>query len=303
MSSTPSSDTDTAHHLLALAQTDVSRRLPPPALHAALRNPPFVPLPGSFNTRDLGLVPASPLRPGLAYRSGGFFLAPEDLAAAAAAAREAITARLGVRTVFDLRSVGEHERQPDTVVFGDGDGDGDGGVEVVWVRPGEQDALVRLADFVEGEGEKGYVGMYLDVLRVYAGSIRRVLEHVRDRRGEPFLFHCTAGRDRTGVVAGLLLTLAGASPETVVLDFLLSRIGTEPASEQLLAFALKGSSAESTDAPGFRNLCNLKASCWDAFVKAVEREYGGFEGYVKGTLKFSDEDLVKIKDNLRYVEN
>jgi protein tyrosine/serine phosphatase len=108
----------------------------------------------------------------------------------------------------------------------------------------------------------------------------------------------TAGRDRTGVVAGLLLSLAGASSETVALDFLLSRIGTEPAREQLLGFALKGSGAESIDAPGFHNLCSLRVSCWEAFVRAVESEYGGFEGYVTATLGFSEDDLVKIKANL-----
>ncbi len=84
----------------------------------------------------------------------------------------------------------------------------------------------------------------------------------------------------------------------MALDFLLSRIGTEPAREQLIAFAFKGSRVDNVDSPGFHNLCNLKISCWEAFVKAAEAEYGGFEGYVKGTLGFSDEDVAKIKANL-----
>ena len=99
-------------------------------------------------------------------------------------------------------------------------------------------------------------------------------------------------------MAGLLLTLAGASAETVALDFILSRIGTEPAREQLLAFALKGSFAENVDAPGFHNLCNLRISCWEAFVRAAEAEYGGFEGYVTRTLGFSESDVARIKANL-----
>jgi len=107
-----------------------------------------------------------------------------------------------------------------------------------------------------------------------------------------------AGRDRTGVVAGLLLTLAGASAETIAFDYVLSRIGIEPAREQLLAYVLKGPMAASVDSPGFKNMSNLRASCWEAFVKAVNAEYGGFEGYVRGTLGFSDEDIAKIKANL-----
>ncbi|GAB1313966.1 Tyrosine specific protein phosphatases domain-containing protein [Madurella fahalii] len=274
--------------LLNLAQTDVTRPLPPSVLLAALQQPPFVSLPGSFNTRDLGLLPGSPIRPGLVYRSGGF-LAPNLPAEAPAA----IVGKLGIKRIFDLRSAKEHERQPDPAIAG---------AETVWTRPGEEDGVIKVEDFVEEGGAKGYAEMYMDLLRVYAGAFKAVLEYVRDceAQGESggFMFHCTAGRDRTGIMAGLLLSLAGASPETVALDYILSRIGTEPAREQLITLVLKGTGAESTEAPGFHNLCNLKISYWEAFVKVVEQEHGGFEGYVKRTLGFSDADLAKIKRNL-----
>lgn len=99
-------------------------------------------------------------------------------------------------------------------------------------------------------------------------------------------------------MAGLLLSLAGASPDTIALDFMLSRIGVEPARAQLLAFARKGSMSASEDAPGFDNLINQKISSWEAFVKAVDSEYGGFEGYVTSTLGFSDAEVARIKSNL-----
>ncbi|KAK0719699.1 protein-tyrosine phosphatase-like protein [Lasiosphaeris hirsuta] len=273
--------------LLALALTDVSNALPKDYLLAALSSPPFVNVPGAFNTRDLGLLPTATgrppaIRPGFVFRSGGFpaGVLPDG--------GEAVRA-LGVRRMFDLRSVQEHTQQPDPEVDG---------VEGVWLASGEKEATVGVEDFVEGEGEKGYEMMYLDVLRVYREHITRVLEHVRDRPGEGLLFHCTAGRDRTGVVAGLLLSLAGEDRDTIVLDFLLSRIGTEPAREHLLAFALKGSKAKSVSTPGFHNLSQLRESCWNAFVKAVQRDYGGWDSYVTGTLGFSDEDLATIKKNL-----
>lgn len=96
----------------------------------------------------------------------------------------------------------------------------------------------------------------------------------------------------------MLLTLAGADPDTIKLDFLLSRIGTEPAREQLLAFAKKGSRIESEDQPGFLNLASLREECWNAFLAALDREYGGFSGYLTKTLGFSEEDLEVIVTNL-----
>lgn len=111
----------------------------------------------------------------------------------------------------------------------------------------------------------------------------------------------TAGRDRTGVISGLLLTLAGASPDVVSLDYLLSRIGTEPARKALLQVVLASTKAESIEQPGFQNLCELREESWNAFVKGVERDFGGFDKFVTGKLGFSEDDLVKIKANLTRV--
>ena len=92
--------------------------------------------------------------------------------------------------------------------------------------------------------------------------------------------------------------MAGVDRDTVELDFLLSRVGTEPAREQLAAFARKGAGVESDNAPGFYNLCSLKAASWKALVDAVESTYGGFEGYVTRKLRFTSEDLATIKKSL-----
>ncbi len=101
------------------------------------------------------------------------------------------------------------------------------------------------------------------------------------------------------MLGGLLLSLAGGSQEDATLDFLLSRIGTEPAREKLLAFAMQGTGAEGRDTPGFYNLVSLRAKSWAAFADAVEHEHGGFDGYVTKTLGFSAEDLAVIKKNLQ----
>lgn len=105
----------------------------------------------------------------------------------------------------------------------------------------------------------------------------------------------------------MLESLAGYDPEIIQTDFLLSRIGYEPARELLIKFAIQGAGVDTGDnpdlnvfynMPAFYNLVSLKASCWSAFASAVEKDYGGFEGYVTKVLGFSDEDVVKIRKNL-----
>lgn len=134
-------------------------------------------------------------------------------------------------------------------------------------------------------------------------------------------FSSTAGRDRTGVLAGLLESLAGYDQEIIRADFLLTRIGYEPARRRLLQLALQGSGVAGDDqdddeketkdgvgsvvdlsplyeVPGFYNLVSLRAECWDAFDEAVRERWGGFEGYAREVLGFSGEDLVRIARNL-----
>ncbi|KAI1271113.1 protein-tyrosine phosphatase-like protein [Xylaria sp. FL0933] len=271
--------------LVKLAETDVNNALSPEQYGPVITSPPFVFLDGTFNTRDLGLVPDSPLRANYAFRSGAIGGLTDN-------GKAVLTGKLGVKRIFDLRSPDERSRMPDPVIDG---------VENTWIQSSSPDSKPDLNTFVTGEGEAGYEAMYLEVVDLYAESWKAILEHVRDRPQDPFLVHCTAGRDRTGVFGGLLLALAGASEDVIATDWQLSRIGTEPVRTMLLEFARNGTDAYSEDQPGFYNLVSLRKSCWRAFVKGLEKQYGGFENFVMDKLGFSQDDLAKIKKNLTSV--
>ncbi|CAJ2502314.1 Uu.00g097080.m01.CDS01 [Anthostomella pinea] len=267
--------------LLNLAETDVRTEIPKETYGPVLTKAPFIFVDGTFNTRDLGLIPDSPLRANFAFRSGALAQLTDH--------GKAVLKGKGIKRIFDLRSPEERARMPDPDLVG---------VENTWIHSARPDSTPDLGRFVANGGEEGYRDMYLEVVDVYRDSWKAILEHVRDRPREPFLVHCTAGRDRTGVFGGLLLTLAGASENVIALDYLLSRIGTEPVRLMLLQFALEGSNAMDQEQPGFENLCSLRRSCWDSFVDGVKKEYGGFEKFVTDELGFSDDDLAKIKANL-----
>ncbi|KAJ3561851.1 hypothetical protein NPX13_g8785 [Xylaria arbuscula] len=92
-----------------------------------------------------------------------------------------LTGKLGVKRVFDLRSPEERARMPDPVIDG---------VENTWIQSSGPDSKPDLNTFIEGEGEAGYEAMYLEVIEMYADSLKAILEHVRDRPQDPFLIHC-----------------------------------------------------------------------------------------------------------------
>lgn len=269
--------------LETLAYTPADIPIPDVILDVVLASPPFISSRSLINLRDLGRVPGSPIPPGRYFRSATLEYTPQDPEGLAWICDN-------ITRVFDFRRRYERTAHPSPRIPG---------IEIVcFDEVGRHDAPV-LTDFLEGDGREEWKRQYLIILDVYKQTIRAVLEHVRDRPTEPFLFHCTAGRDRTGVMSGLLQTLAGTAPDNVILDFMLSRLGTEQAREKLTAFALASVGGNSENTPGFFNMIELRPASWMAFEQGVREVYGGWDEYVTGTLGFTDEDLQTIKRNLR----
>ncbi len=60
---------------------------------------------------------------------------------------------------------------------------------------------------------------YLDYLRLAGDSVARALHLLAQPAAGPALFHCAAGKDRTGMLAALLLSLVGVHPEAIIADY------------------------------------------------------------------------------------
>ena len=111
---------------------------------------------------------------------------------------------LGITTVVDLRSAEEIERKPDPLAQELGIRylhcplAGDGRV------PAPDEVPLSYMEMADGTGQM-------------AGALQAIAE-----APQAVLFHCTAGKDRTGVVAALLLWLAGVSEEDILADYIVS---------------------------------------------------------------------------------
>jgi protein-tyrosine phosphatase len=165
-----------------------------------------IPLQGAFNFRDLG---GYRTRDGHAvkwrrlFRSDALhFLTLED----ALVLRDT----LGVRTVIDLRSPAQVEN------------DGLG----LFVRPPVDhvpapvidDATLDSWRVTQVTSVESYVWMFENS----AELIARALKVLADRQGDPAVFHCFAGKDRTGVLAAAVLGTLGVDDETIADDYSLT---------------------------------------------------------------------------------
>lgn len=167
----------------------------------------------AVNLRDIGGYPARDGRRvkwGLIYRSGTLYdLSDEDAAS---------LAQRGIRVICDFRSDVETAAAPDNALrFGaryeamplEADHSSLRRLRVAMFQPRKLRELMR----------ESYNELMLDR---NAPLIGRFLHIVADEANLPLLFHCTAGKDRTGITAMILMALLGVPDEVIAADYSLS---------------------------------------------------------------------------------
>lgn len=168
-------------------------------------------LDGTYNVRDLG---------GYATEDGhrtrwGTFLRAGTLHELPRRSQDALI-DYGVRTVVDLRRTVELEAAPN--VFADRPG-------VLYRHEnivGDEFEETDDSEVYEQPKESVYEGFYTGTLDTRQPAIRAALGALADPDAHGTLYHCAAGKDRTGIVSALLLGLAGVSSQTIAEDYGLS---------------------------------------------------------------------------------
>lgn len=162
-------------------------------------SPQRIPVPGTYNFRDVGGYRVE----GGETRAGKLFRA-DALGRLGEAGKERLR-ELGVRVVIDLRDDFEVDALPDDL----------DGLDV---------EVLRLPVF-EGSGASQatigatLVDLYEKIVLQHRDVVVRALREIADTGDEPVVVHCTAGKDRTGVVVALALLAVGVDRETVLDDY------------------------------------------------------------------------------------
>ncbi|GHB76867.1 protein-tyrosine-phosphatase [Streptomyces viridiviolaceus] len=224
------------------------------------------------NFRDLGgwtTADGRRVRPGRLYRAdslGKLGEGTDDWARFLA---------LGIRTVVDLRypwEIEAHGRVPEHPSFTYHN-------LSIEHRPYDQAALTP--DIAPGP----YLAeRYLEVAEDGRKEIRRALELVTEaaRADEPLVFHCTSGKDRTGLLAALTLTLLGVPAATIVEDFTL----TDLAAPALLTAWTTRNAGRTPTWPAYGR---APAEVMTLFLAHLTERHGSVDGYVTRALELDAE--------------
>ncbi|KAF9021518.1 hypothetical protein BDZ89DRAFT_1137968 [Hymenopellis radicata] len=270
--------------------------LDPAYVSDILSRHPFITIPGVINVRDLGLYPSTTVpthitKPHLVLRSAELSGITEE--------GKARLKSLGVTKVFDLRSDTEIEKYNSPLPEIEG-------IEVLRTPVFQKEdyspemMAKRFQLYSSGKTE-AFMELYSQILDSGGSAFGAILRHVRDRPTEGCIFHCTAGKDRTGIIAAMLLKLCGVSDGDIADDYALTRVGREPAREMIMRRLSKEPLFASNNEAAM-NMFTCRRETMLAFLEYLDKHYGGAEGYAKQYLGLSDEDIHIIRNNFLMVQ-
>lgn len=176
---------------------------------------------GTYNLRDTGGygTPDGATRWGKLFRSDALHQLTD-------VSRQRLT-DLGVQLVIDLRDESELLSAPSqldglglTVVHNPIYPRRDGQAEsVVEAQEAQSSAADGHASVLDGLGDVTLRSLYRTMLTDYGRNLTRAVQLIARADGAPVLVHCTAGKDRTGLVVALALLAVGVSRDDVIADY------------------------------------------------------------------------------------
>jgi protein tyrosine/serine phosphatase len=255
---------------------------------------PWIDVEGAANMRDLGGTPAEDggrIAPHRLLRSDNLQdLTEQDVSL--------LVNDFKVTTIVDLRTPGEVERE--------GPGPLDE-VGTVWhayhpVLPklsSREDEVARalltdkLAQDTERYPDNVTTGHYLGYLEERPEEVVGALRDIAESQGATIV-NCAAGKDRTGVITALALTVAGAVPEAVIADYAVTAERINAVLNRLIGSKTYVDDTKSKPAAAH----TPQAETMKAFLEQLEVRYGGLSRWLTAN-GFAAEEQARLRAALR----
>lgn len=236
------------------------------------------------NFRELGgyeTVNGSHVKSGCFYRSAPIIFTDDE-------EREEFKA-LGIKTVLDFRSSNEREENPDSQVEG---------CTYISCSAIPEDKLGGNFD-LPMLFKTGKIAQLTDYVKEiyrelpFNNKAYRILFDLLRKNETPVVFHCSAGKDRTGFAAYLILRTLGVSDETAMKDYLLSNEYRKEENEKLIQQMPQITQAGV--------LIYVMEECLQNSIDAIVKKYGDFESYLAAEYGITEEEIKTFRE--KYLED
>lgn len=203
---------------------------------------------------------------------------------------------LNITQVLDLRSLEERTSEPNTLISN---------VENITLQlmPEITQNSADPADIMQKLVAHDYTGFMIPMYESFITSEfsrkahKRFLELIASNEGATY-FHCTAGKDRTGYSAALLLKILGADNETIMDEYLLTNKQKKEHMDELVERTRKRSGNIDLDDDAIMALVGVHEGYLNASFDTINTVYGSFELYLKDGLQVEDELIASLRSSL-----
>ena len=200
---------------------------------------------------------------------------------------------LGLRLILDLRSSGEAKKEPDYVP------DGarlvqicglcaEDGAEIDFA-PGDIEKLMQTAE----EGESISQRLYRRMLT--GNKAFKELFRALEAGETPILFHCSAGKDRTGVAAMLILLALGASDEVICADFEQTNACRKAEIDAVLAEHAAEIAADPACRVRYYAMAGVDPAAAPFVLDTIRRKFGSAENYLETEYGLTPARLMRLR--------
>ena len=200
---------------------------------------------------------------------------------------------LGLRLILDLRSTAEAQAEPDYVP----DGArlvqicalcGDDGHEISFA-PGDIERMMHTAR----EGENILYRMYRQML--FGNKAFKELFRALEAGETPILFHCSAGKDRTGVAAMLILLALGASDATICADYARTNLCRAAEIEKAMADHAAEIAADPAQRMRWQTSAGVDPEIAPFVLRTIRQDYGSAESYLEAEYGLTPARLMRLR--------
>lgn len=160
----------------------------------------------------------------------------------------------------------------------------------------------RLLNFIMSESAKMLTdGFYISFVddEYSQSKFTFILKEIVNTPDGAVLWHCSEGKDRTGLVAIFILTALGVDKESVLQDFDRSNVAYEPIISEISRQVIERGGDEEALAIT-KGLFGVSRRWMEDAWDFIDRHFGSMDSYIRDVLKLTEEDIAVLKD--RYLE-
>lgn len=206
---------------------------------------------------------------------------------------------LNIQTVYDLRTPGEidgkEDNLPENAKY----------IHAPIVKD-TADVLKQIrgktikGEITEAQSLQFMTDLYRSIVTDNSEELRQMIQNVT-QSDAPVLYHCSAGKDRTGIVTALLLSILNVDRETIINEYLLSDYYRREKLEKILKMAKAAKVVRpKIDIGAIQNFMDVDERYINEAFNVIDTKYGGIDNYIRNQLKITNVERKAIIKKFTY---